>query len=310
LYKRSYGPGEKFKFSASLFFIQSLANFLFAVVVAKVVSILNKNQTTPEENTKTYFPRGMRSDTPAMSNSYKFFLLSVTGLFQVLSGFLSNKSLEYLSLTSKSIFKSIKPVPIIFFGSLMGHKYHLSRRIGVVFLSVGIIPFMAFNANPSIVSASTDWWFWGIFCALPAVMMDGIVGSVQDEITKKYKPSSSQLSYHVHIWGIILFGAYMILSGEVLLVLEFIRKYPEVLWRLLMLSVATPIGNLFIFSTIVQFGAVKCSIVTTLRKLSVLFLFGIGSTTLIQWIAVGGVILGVCLDIYGGNKDKEKIKTS
>jgi len=249
----------------------------------------------------------MRSDTPAMSNGFKFFLLSLTGLFQVLSGFLSNKSLEYLSLTHKSIFKSIKPVPIIFFGSLMGHKYHLSRHIGVVFLSVSISIY-GFDANPSYVSTSTDWVFWGICCALLAVVMDGIVGSVQDEITKKYKPSSSQLSYHVHIWGIILFGAYMILSGEVLLVLEFIRKYPEVLWRLLMLSVATPIGNLFIFSTIVQFGAVKCSIVTTLRKLSVLFLFGIGSTTLIQWIAVGGVILGVCLDIYGGNKNKEKIK--
>jgi len=199
----------------------------------------------------------------------------------------------------------------------MGHKYHPSRLIGVVLLSVGIIPFMEFNANPLNVnplnvSTSPDWGFWGICCALLAVVMDGIVGSVQDEITKKYKPSSSELSYYVHISGFILFGAYMIVSGDFWLVFAFVRKYPEVLWRLFMLSIVTPIGNLFIFSMIVQFGSVKCSVVTTLRKLStILFLFGFDSTfTLIQWLAVGGVILGFFLDIYGGIRDKDKIKTS
>lgn len=99
----------------------------------------------------------------------------------------------------------------------------------------------------------------------------------------------------------------LLMSGEAPKLLEFTSKYPEVTRQLLEMSIATPIGNQFIFLMITTFGALQCSIVTTSRKFLTILLntiwFG-RSVSFNQWLSVGVVFLGVCMDIYGSTMDK------
>jgi UDP-galactose transporter B1 len=101
------------------------------------------------------------------------------------------------------------------------------------------------------------------------------------------------------------------MSGEMPLLLDFARRYPEVWSQLIEMSVANPLGNFLVFQMIATFGALQCSIVTTSRKfLTILFntiYFG-RKVSFVQWLSVGVVFVGVCLDMYGSGKDKAKLK--
>lgn len=141
-YATPYGPEkEKFTFSVSVVFIQSVVNLLFAVLATAAVKFLpSKSKGTITEidlsssaerkrntnnkgkiNASTSKPQGGDDFVvPEISNFWLAFELSVPALCQTLSGYMGNKSLEYIDLTTKTVCKSMKPVPILLLGFLMG----------------------------------------------------------------------------------------------------------------------------------------------------------------------------------------------
>eukprot|EP01127_Copromyxa_protea_P006276 TRINITY_DN16085_c0_g1_i1.p1 TRINITY_DN16085_c0_g1~~TRINITY_DN16085_c0_g1_i1.p1 ORF type:complete len:357 (-),score=75.32 TRINITY_DN16085_c0_g1_i1:93-1163(-) len=317
LYSTSYGEEKaKFEFSVSVVFIQSVVNLLFAWIWPWIVSFFQTKKKpeiteVPIENSPAAKKQQGKEDTKQSEDRpvSKFWLaveLSVPALCQTLSGYMGNKSLEFVDMTTKTVCKSMKPVPILLIGLLMGNSYHWARKVGVVALSVGITGFMLAGSGKS---GGQEASMFGFVLALGAVMMDGFVGSSQERIGRLYKPSASLLMSSVQIWGIVLSGATLLMSGELPLLLAFTQKYPEVWSQLLEMSIANPLGNFFVFQMIATFGALQCSIITTSRKfMTILFntvWFG-RSVHMNQWIAVGVVFIGVVMDTFGSTKDKAR----
>jgi len=116
----------------------------------------------------------------------------------------------------------------------------------------------------------------------------------------------------------------LIVTGEIFDVRNFLLRHPDVFWEIALVSFYSAMGQLFIFLTIAQFGALTNTIVTTMRK----FLTIVANTWwyghsmgALKWAAVGGVAGGVFLERYSDGlekadkaradrerKEKEKVK--
>lgn len=101
-------------------------------------------------------------------------------------------------------------------------------------------------------------------------------------------------------------------STEIFGFIQFVQEYPYVLKYMVMNILAGSIGQVFIFWMIIAFGALPCTIVTTVRKcinvvISLLY-FG-NSLEIYQWIGSVIVILALALDvILSNNEFKSKAK--
>ena len=65
--------------------------------------------------------------------------------------------------------------------------------------------------------------------------------------------------------GYLLVG--LLITGEGVEFISFLQRHPSVLWELASFSVASALGQFFIFMTVSDFGPLPCSIITTTRSL-------------------------------------------
>jgi len=252
-----------------------------------------------------------------------FFEFSIPAIAQLVAGYLGNKSMEFVDGSTKTIAKSSKPIPIMLLGMLFrGQRFHYLRYVAIFSVTAGISVFMLElqGKKESDMEIRDSWIGFGL--SVLALLMDGVVANTQDVVREKYNPSATALMFSTNIWATVLSAVSLVTSGESKEVIHFINNNPGVLYELLLFSIATPIGNHFIFLLIHEFGSLQCSIVTTIRKfLTILvntLLLG-RSLSLWQWISVVAVFGGLELDRHGkdleGKKahdkkmeEKEKIK--
>jgi len=217
--------------------------------------------------------------------------------------------MEFVDCTTKTVAKSVKPIPIMVLGFIFrGERFHYLRYIAIFMVTSGITLFMLeLQRGKSVEAEITAGWI-GFLLSGAALFMDGIVGTTQDSVRDKYKPSASTLMLSTNIWATVLSAISLYVTGEGINAYVFCQKYPEVLWELLLFAIACPIGNHFIFLMIHEFGSLQCSIVTTIRKFLTILVntLWLGRTlTMIQIGAVVFVFLGLELDNRGKEREKE-----
>lgn len=99
----------------------------------------------------------------------------------------------------------------------------------------------------------------------------------------------------------------LLITGEGVSAVYFIIRHPDVILNLLAFSSASAIGQLFIFTTITEFGPLTCAVFTTTRKFfTILVSVIIFGNTLLQrqWVAVVLVFIGLSIDAYIGSRKK------
>ena len=104
----------------------------------------------------------------------------------------------------------------------------------------------------------------------------------------------------------------MLLTGEVWEFGSFARRHPIVLGKLLSLSIASSLGQNFIFMTITYFGPLICSVITTTRKFFTVLasvIYFNHPLALHQWLGVVSVFIGLALDSKFGKEKKPANKT-
>ena len=93
--------------------------------------------------------------------------------------------------------------------------------------------------------------------------------------------------------------------------LAFCQRHPAVLGQLATFSVASALGQYFIFMCVSEFGPLPCSIATTTRKfftvLASVIIFG-NALTNKQWLGAAFVFTGLILDGVFGKAAPKKAK--
>lgn len=107
-----------------------------------------------------------------------------------------------------------------------------------------------------------------------------------------------------------------IISGDLLLFINFVNDHPTVIKHIGLLALAGGLGQTFIFYMVIEFGVLPCSIVTTARKFfTILFSvsFFENSLQMHQWYGAVLVFGGLFSDILFTNETQsipEKEQTS
>ncbi|XP_057294160.1 solute carrier family 35 member B1-like [Hydractinia symbiolongicarpus] len=272
------GKQEKFTYQQTLVFVQCVVNAIFAKTIIKATH------------------RSFEDKTPTLM--YIWCAMSYMGAMLA-----SNMSLRYVNYPTQVLGKSCKPIPVMILGVLLARKkYPLIKYLCVLMIVAGVALFFFKEKKGSTVESTG----FGELLLVVSLALDGMTGASQERMRVEYKTQAHAMMYSVNKWSLFLLGTAIIFTGELFQFVAFCGRYPYVLWNMLLFSVASALGQNFIFTTVTNFGPLTCSVVTTTRKLftilfSILF-FGNPITTQ-QSFAVGLVFVGLGLDaIYGKNR--------
>lgn len=279
---------EKFVYALSLVFIQCIVNALFAIAVLKL----------------TYKGNEAKDSTP-----FRWYgICAITYLGAMLA---SNKSLQWVNYPTQVLGKSCKPIPVMVLGVLLAKKkYPLVKYLCVLLIVLGVALFMYKESNKKVTADISTWSLGlGEILLLVSLTCDGLTGAVQERMRAEHHVQSHHMMFNINLWSIGILAISLLTTGEVFQFVSFCQRFPHVLLHVLTFSLASAIGQNFIFMTVANFGPLTCSIITTTRKfftiLGSVLLFG-NSLIARQWIGVVFVFTGLTLDSLFG-KAKKKI---
>ncbi|KAM4598072.1 solute carrier family 35 member B1 [Polymixia lowei] len=281
-----YGQGEKtekFRFAQTLVFIQCIINAVFARILIQVFE-------------------GSRADH---TKSWLYGLCSLSYLGAMVS---SNSALQYVNYPTQVLGKSCKPIPVMILGvTILRKKYPLAKYLCVLLIVSGVALFL-YKPNKSSTNADEHTFGFGEILLLLSLTMDGLTGVAQDHMRVRFQTSAYHMMLNINMWSTLVLGLAVLWTGEVWEFLSFIERHPSIFSNILLFGLTSALGQTFIFMTVVYFGPLTCSIVTTTRKfftiLGSVILFG-NVISSMQWVGTILVFLGLGLDAKFGKTPKK-----
>lgn len=245
-----YDPEGNDKFTAIqvLVFIQCVVNTL----VAKCILISKRGSA-----------RDFTSDhTPT-------WLYLCAGLSYVFAMVASSKSLAYVPYPTQVIGKACKPIAVLILGVLWAGKRYGWKKFGcILIIVIGVALFM-YDPKKAAKSSSGSASIigYGELLLLISLTLDGFTGAFQEKMrSEKYKTTEHNMMFNMNKWSCVALLAGIIFTGEYSTFYEFQAKYPNVWGYILVYSLCSAVGQHFIFVTVVTFGPLMCSVITTTRK--------------------------------------------
>lgn len=280
-----YGDGarqEKFTFALSLVFIQCVINAAFAKLLIRFFDSVRADRT----------------------HSWLYAACSLSYLGAMVS---SNSALQFVNYPTQVLGKSCKPIPVMLLGvTVLRKKYPLAKYLCVLLIVTGVALFMY---KPKKGAGGDDHIFgYGELLLLLSLTLDGLTGVSQDHMRAHYQTGSNHMMLNVNLWSTLFLGAGILFTGELWEFLSFTERYPSIIYNILLFGLTSALGQSFIFMTVVYFGPLTCSIITTTRKfftiLASVILFANPISTM-QWVGTVLVFLGLGLDAKFGKGVKK-----
>lgn len=280
-----YGEGEKqekFTYALSLVFIQCVINAFFARLLIQ------------------FFEKGRVDRT----QNWLYAVCSLTYLGAMVS---SNSALQFVNYPTQVLGKSCKPIPVMLLGvTLLKKRYPLAKYLCVLLIVSGVALFMYRPKNGD--TEDNHVFGYGELLLLLSLTLDGLTGVSQDHMRANFQTGSNQMMLNINVWSTLILGAGIVFTGELWEFLSFAERYPTILYSILLFGLTSALGQTFIFMTVVYYGPLTCSIITTTRKfftiLASVLLFA-NPITQLQWVGTILVFLGLGLDAKFGKGPKK-----
>ncbi|XP_019379175.1 PREDICTED: solute carrier family 35 member B1 [Gavialis gangeticus] len=281
-----YGEGaqqETFKYALSLVFIQCVINAVFARLLIQFFDTVRVDRT----------------------RNWLYAACSLSYLGAMVS---SNSALQFVNYPTQVLGKSCKPIPVMLLGvTVLRKKYPLAKYLCVLLIVTGVALFM-YKPKKGSESADDHIFGYGELLLLLSLTLDGLTGVSQDHMRAHYQTGSNHMMLNVNLWSTLFLGAGILFTGELWEFLSFAERYPSILYNILLFGLTSALGQSFIFMTVVYFGPLTCSIITTTRKfftiLASVILFANPISTM-QWVGTILVFLGLGLDAKFGKGTKK-----
>ncbi|XP_068194084.1 solute carrier family 35 member B1 [Antennarius striatus] len=274
---------EKFRFARTLVCIQCIISAVFAKILIQC----------------------FQKSKPDHTQSWLYGLCSLSYLGAMVS---SNSALQYVNYPTQVLGKSCKPIPVMLLGvTILRKKYPLAKYLCVLLIVSGVALFL-YKPNKSSTVSEEHVFGFGEFLLLVSLTLDGLTGVAQDHMRGHFQTSANHMMLNINLWSTLVLGLVILFTGELWDFLSFTDRYPSIIYNILLFGLTSALGQTFIFMTVVNFGPLTCSIVTTTRKFftilgSVIF-FGNVMTSM-QWVGTVLVFLGLGLDAKFGKTLKK-----
>lgn len=104
--------------------------------------------------------------------------------------------------------------------------------------------------------------------ALSPFCLDAFTNQWQKKLQQRHSTIDSyQMMFAVNLWSIAMTAGYLLLTGEGRSTVDFITTNPAVMRHLLLASLTSALGQLFIYDTILAFGPVTLTIIMNTRQI-------------------------------------------
>jgi len=216
-----------------------------------------------------YAGKTVRNEAPTTVPTYKLFFVAMLSMG---STFFSVRSLRYVIFPVQVLAKSCKPIPVMIMGALLGKRYPLKKYVNVVVITLGVALFMGggeSSAKKSEADAEKTGSMMLIGCAMLFVSLsfDGACGAYEDKIMANDHVGPFELMFNIQLGKAILAFLGLVFLNEIDYFFQMCSETGPVL---LVLGLTGAAGQVFIFVTIAQFGALMCSLIGLGRKITTL----------------------------------------
>lgn len=113
----------------------------------------------------------------------------------------SNWALAYVPYPVQVICKCAKPIPVMLLGTLIGRKSYTPQRY--LFVCVIVIGLVLFVLN-SKYKETGEVFILGYILLATSLVLDGVLGAVEDRVRNTYKPSPYDMMFNINAWSVSL----------------------------------------------------------------------------------------------------------
>ena len=236
--------------------------------------------------------------------------ITYSGVTQSLAMYGSNEALRFVSFPTQVLGKSCKMVPVMAGGIVLGGKrFSLVEYVQVALITLGVVVFNFGGARKKGGAKDSPY---GLALIGVSLLLDAVTGGLQDKVkvaTKALNPDAAgpkRASLHESMmWtnasGGIVALVLALLTGHMVGGIKFAIAHPEVLYSICLFSMASAVGQNFIFYVVTQFNPLVLTTVTTTRKifstLYSVFRNPANSLSPMQWSGTMMVFAGLLGDI-------------
>jgi len=209
---------------------------------------------------------------PNRSRSTIIYEYSFPSISNMLSSWCQYEALQYVSFPAATLTKCFKMVPVMVMGKVILNKeYPKYDYVVALVIGVGISLFMAstdnLEAGYNVIGKEARAWT-GIVLLVLYLFFDSFTGQWQSRMFKVHPDLSIlELLFATSAYSTILSLITLIHTQELYPAIDFIMRHSEIHWHFFLFSVCSTFGQLIIFYTIKNFGAVVFVIIMNTRIL-------------------------------------------
>ncbi|XP_076441649.1 adenosine 3'-phospho 5'-phosphosulfate transporter 1-like [Babylonia areolata] len=275
-------PGEYFKNSQFLVFINRILAFVIALLV--IVFQPQPRHTAP---------------------LYKY---SFSSLSNIMSSWFQYEALKFVSFPTQVLAKASKVIPTMLMGIVVSKKtYAFYEYLTAVMISVGVGLFLLTSQVTTRHGGGTVTTTSGLCLLVGYMLFDSFTSNWQGELFTQHKMSSIQMMAGTNLFSCLLTCASLLEQGGFLDSSAFMLRHPDFLLHAVVLSVCSATGQLFIFYTIAQFGPVTFVIIMTMRQGFAILLSCIIYSHPVTMIGLLGILIvfaALFIRIYASQRQK------
>lgn len=210
---------------------------------------------------------------PKRSSSTVIYEYSFPSISNMLSSWCQYESLRYVSFPAVTLFKSFKLAPVMAMGKFLGNKqypqydYYVALLIGIgITLFISSTDEIKFGYNIYDQNDAPVWT--GIMLLGIFLFFDSFTSQWQSRMFQRHRDLSMvELMFATSAFSSLLSFITLIHSQELWPALDFVYRHSEIHFHFFLFSICSTIGQLLIFYTIKNFGAVVFTLIMTTRVL-------------------------------------------
>jgi len=235
------GHSEPFTNSLFLEFMNRILALVFAVAILSV-----------------------RSQPAHTAPMYKY---AYNALSNVMSSWCQYEALKYISFPVQVLAKAAKVIPVMLMGRVVSQQtYTLLEYITAAMISIGLFMFVMSTDAASHNSKPSTFTFSGIILLAGYLVFDAFTSNWQGQLFHVHKMSSTQMMAGSNLFAVIFAGVSLAEQGGFVEAVSFMIRHPLFISHVVLMSLTSAVGQLFIYFTIAEFGAVTFTIIMTVRQ--------------------------------------------
>jgi len=191
-----------------------------------------------------------------------------SALSNTMSSWSQYASLRYVSFPVQTVFKSSKIIPVMIMGKVLkGTGYPISQYVEAFFITVGVA---VFSVSSKSSNSDTSTEVIGLLFMCMYICFDCFTSQWQDKLYMKYgraNVDAYQMMLGVNSSAILMTTTGLIVGGDIPKIIEFFKVNPSVLQYNIITAITSATGQLFIYTTIKEFGPIVFTVIMTTRQM-------------------------------------------